>query len=266
MLAEANAQLNREVVRRKHTESEREHFIVELKAKKLELEAQNAELEQFTYTISHDLKSPLVTIQGFLGLLERDAKAGDDIRVKRDIERIQKAARRMAQLLEELLELSRVGRVVNPLKELALEEVAKEAVEQVAGQIAQAGVGVEISSSLPFAFGDHPRLVEVFQNLIDNAVKFMGDQPHPRVEIGFREEDGESVYFVKDNGIGIEPRFHDKVFGLFDRLDQQIDGTGIGLALVKRIIEVHGGRLWVESEGLGTGSTFCFTLTPDDQG
>jgi signal transduction histidine kinase len=101
--------------------------------------------------------------------------------------------------------------------------------------------------------------VEVVQNLVDNA-KFMGDQPHPRVEIGARQDPGEVVFYVHDNGIGIEPRYHDKIFGLFEKLDPQSEGTGVGLALVKRIVQVHSGRIWIESEGKDQGSTFCFTL------
>jgi len=108
--------------------------------------------------------------------------------------------------------------------------------------------------------GDRPRLLEVLQNLLDNAVKFMGAQPQPCVHIGMRREGAETVCYVRDNGIGIAPRYHAQIFGLFERLDVASDGTGIGLTLVKRIIEVHGGRLWVESAGEGHGSTFCFTL------
>ena len=110
-------------------------------------------------------------------------------------------------------------------------------------------------------FGDRARLVEMLQNLVDNAVKFMGAQPMPLVEIGVRNQHQPAVLFVRDNGIGIAPEFHERVFGLFNRLDQGIDGTGIGLPLVKRIVEVHGGRVWIESLGAGTGSTFCFTLS-----
>jgi signal transduction histidine kinase len=98
------------------------------------------------------------------------------------------------------------------------------------------------------------------QNLIDNAAKFMGDQPEPTIEIGAREEDNEWIFFVRDNGIGIETKHQQKIFGLFDKLDPRTEGTGVGLALVKRIVEVHGGRVWVESEGKGKGSMFCFTL------
>ena len=113
---------------------------------------------------------------------------------------------------------------------------------------------------MPVVLGDRVRLLQVYQNLIGNAVKFMGDQAEPRVEIGRRQDGTETVFFVRDNGMGIDPKYHDKIFGLFERLDVQVSGTGIGLQLVKRIVEVHGGRVWVESEGQAKGSTFCFTL------
>ena len=116
-----------------------------------------------------------------------------------------------------------------------------------------------IHQGLPAVHGDAHRLLEVLQNLIDNAAKFMGDQPEPKIEIGCREQEGKHVFFVQDNGIGIDPKFHEQVFGLFNKLDPHVEGTGVGLALVKRIVEFHGGRIWVESE-LGKGSTFFFTL------
>ena len=225
-----------------------------------ELEAKNTELERFTYTASHDLKSPLVTIKGFLGLLERDASAGDAARMKHDIERIRLAADNMHELLEDLLELSRVGRQVHPPETVSLGEVAREAIDAVAGQIDERGVEVVISPDLPEVRGDRVRLMQLMQNLIGNAVKFLDREPAPRVEVGVRREGEETVFFVRDNGIGIEPRYQEQIFGLFDRLDQQREGTGIGLTLVKRIVELHGGRIWVESEGQGLGSTFCFTL------
>jgi signal transduction histidine kinase len=118
-----------------------------------------------------------------------------------------------------------------------------------------------VEKSLPQVYGDRPRLFEVLQNLIDNAAKFMGDQPNPAIEIGTagRTKNGTPVFFIRDNGMGIDPRYKDRIFGLFDKLDARTDGTGIGLALAKRIIELHRGRIWVESEP-GKGATFFFSL------
>lgn len=229
-------------------------------ARTAELEAKNAELERYTYTVSHDLKSPLITIKGFLGLVERDAKKGDTERLNKDLNRIHSAAEKMNQLLDDLLELSRVGRIIGIKEEVSLKDLTNEAANLVGGQIKEKGVKVEISPDLPVVYVDRRRFVEVMQNLIDNAAKHMGKQPEPRIEIGTRHENGEDVYYVRDNGIGIESRYHENVFGLFNKLRQESEGTGIGLAIVRRIVEVHGGRIWVESEGNGRGSTFCFTI------
>jgi len=246
------------LVQRTRIEKEREDLIAKL-------EAQNAELERFTYTVSHDLKSPLITIKGFVGVLRQDLAEGDLEPVQDDLARISNAADKMDQLLRDLLELSRVGRLVNPPEDVPLEELAHEALELVGGQAEQNGVQVEISPNLPVVFGDRLRLLEVLQNLLDNAVKYMGKQSQPRVEIGSRRDGNQTICYVRDNGIGIEPRHHERVFGLFDQLDQKVEGSGIGLALVKRIVEVHGGRVWIESEGLGHGSTFCFTIAQKKQ-
>lgn len=244
---------HQDITERKEAEALREELINELEEK-------NAELERFTYTVSHDLKSPLITIKGFLGMLQRDLERGDKEHVSKDMDRIGQAADKMQQLLDELLELSRVGRLNNPPENIDLDKLAHEAVELVAGQISERGAGVKILPGLPTVRGDRPRLLEVFQNLVDNATKFMGDQPEPHIEIGVRRDDGREVIYVRDNGMGIKKEYFQKVFGLFDQLDQGRGGTGIGLALVKRVIETHGGSIWVESEGLGKGSTFCFTL------
>ena len=242
-----------DVTPRKQAEAERENLIQELAGR-------NAELERFTYTVSHDLKSPLVTINGFLGYLEKDAASGNMDRFKADSQRIHAAVDKMRELLNELLELSRIGRLMNEPEQVPFEDLVNSAREIVHGQIEAAGITVNLEPNLPAVYGDKQRLVEVLQNLLDNAIKFMGKQKNPKLEIGQRgQEDNKPVFFVKDNGIGIPPEYHERIFGLFNRLDQNIEGTGIGLALVKRIIEVHGGRIWVESE-LGKGSTFFFTL------
>ncbi|HXQ32455.1 MAG TPA: ATP-binding protein, partial [Anaerolineales bacterium] len=166
---------------------------------------------------------------------------------------------KMHRLLNELLELSRIGRLMNPPTDIPFGAIIKEALELTKGRLMAGHTQVEVQDDLPVIKGDHVRLVEVMQNLIENAAKFSSDQPEPHIEIGMREENNENVFFVKDNGIGIAPKYHQRIFGLFDKLDPMGEGTGVGLALVKRIVEVHGGRIWVESEK-GKGATFCFTL------
>lgn len=225
-----------------------------------ELESKNEELERFTYTVSHDLKSPLVTISGFLGFLEKDAAAGNIERLREDSMRIHEAVGKMQRLLSELLELSRIGRMMNAPQELSLDQLVREAMDIVHGQLQERNVTVQIQPNLPAVYGDKPRLIEVLQNLLDNAAKYMGDQPKPLIEIGQRgEENGKPIIYIKDNGIGIALEHHERVFGLFNKLDVKSEGTGVGLALVKRIIEVHSSRIWLESEA-GKGSTFLFTL------
>jgi signal transduction histidine kinase len=225
-----------------------------------ELEAKNAELERFTYTVSHDLKSPLYTLRGFLDFMDRDAQSGNIARLRADIARSASAADKMRRLLDDLLQLSRIGRLVNPPEDMPFAEIAREAVGLARGRIEERGVAVEIGPELPSVRGDRVRLVEVVQNLVDNAAKFMGNEPRPRVEIGARSLAGEPVFFVQDNGIGIPPQHRERVFRLFEKLEPGSDGTGVGLALVRRIVELHGGRIWIESSGPEGGATFLFTL------
>ncbi|MCI0552119.1 MAG: ATP-binding protein [Anaerolineae bacterium] len=249
-----------DITSRRKVEAERESLIQKPAAK-------NAELERFTYTVSHDLKSPLVTINGFLGYLEQDAASGNMDRFKADSQRIHDAVDKMQGMLGELLELSRIGRLVNEPEIIPFGDLVQSARELVYGQIEAGGITIRLQPNLPAVYGDRQRLTEVLQNLLDNASKFMGDQVNPRIEIGQHgKEDGKAVFYVRDNGVGIEPDYHEHIFGLFNKLNSKAEGTGIGLALVKRIVEIHGGRIWVESE-VGAGSTFYFTLpqsAPDE--
>lgn len=225
-----------------------------------EMEAKNAELERFSYTVSHDLKTPLVTIRGFLGFMEKSALSGNLQAFQRDMARVIKATDRMNELLRDLLELSRIGRVLNEKKDVAFESLVSVALENVQGRLSQRNIKPLVQTDLPTVFVDQPRMIEVLQNLIDNAAKYMGSQTEPRIEIGCEsEQNGEYIFFVKDNGMGIAPEHHEKIFGLFNKLDPDSEGTGVGLALVKRIIEFHGGRIWVQSEA-EKGATFYFTL------
>ena len=236
-----------------------------LRAERSDLATKNAELERFNYTVSHDLKTPLVTIRGFAGLAGGDLAAGRNDAVRKDLGRIVAAADKMHRLLDDLLELSRIGRVVHPPEDVPLDALVREAVELLKGGIEARGVAVEVAPDLPVVKADRRRLLEVLQNLLENAVKFSAAE-RPKVEVGWRQDGLERVYFVRDNGRGIEQRFLERVFGLFEKLDPGGEGTGVGLALVRRIVEAHGGRVWAESEGLGRGATFCFTLPRGSSG
>jgi PAS domain S-box-containing protein len=224
-----------------------------------ELEVKNAELERFTYTVSHDLKSPLVTIRGFLGLLEKDIEAADSKRIAEDIEKLKSATDTMGVLLNDLLELSRVGRVMGEPVSCSLTGMVEQAIELVKSDLDSYGIEITVED-MPSVKVDETRIVEVFLNLLENAIKFSGEQQAPHIHISAKPMDGMICCSVRDNGIGIEEQYYSQIFELFERLDAQVDGTGIGLALVKRIIEIHGGKIWVESAGPGLGCTMSFTL------
>jgi PAS domain S-box-containing protein len=242
-------------------ELQRSHEELEQRVKERteELTQKNIEMEQFIYTVSHDLRTPLVSISGFLGFIEQDAKVGDMNRLKEDLRIASDSISKMDRLLLGTLELSRIGRVINPPEDASLNQIVQEALEQAAERIKSEKVTVIVDEDMPEVRVDKQRIVEVLVNLVENSTKFMKDQDKPTMEIGSRKDGEETVFFVKDNGIGIDPSQHEKVFGLFYRVDPKIRGTGAGLTIVKRIIEVHGGRIWIESE-LGKGCTVCFTL------
>ncbi|MDH3386266.1 MAG: ABC transporter substrate-binding protein [Gammaproteobacteria bacterium] len=229
-----------------------------------ELEAKNMELERFVYTASHELKSPLVTISGFTGLLDKDLKEGDTEKLKHDIQRITSATAIMSTLLENLLELSRISRFINPPEEVPLGELVQDVMSFMLPRLTGQHVKITVLPDLPRVYGDRVRLRELLRNLIENAIKFRGDQAELQVEIGARDNGAEVICHVRDNGNGIDRAYHEKIFGLFERLDAEIEGTGIGLSLARRIVELHGGRIWVESGGPDRGSTFFFTIPKVD--
>lgn len=247
------AQAEKEIEMREKAEQEREAVIQKLKLK-------NQELDRFAVRVSHDLKTPLITVAGFLGFLEKDIKDGNHERVERNVAQISDAAKKMGKFVDELLDLSRVGRIVNPPSNVAFDAIVQEALTAAEGVLKAKQVRVKIEAIFPFVHVDRARVVQVMQNLITNAVKFMGDQPQPVIRIGFEEINGEHIFSVRDNGIGIAKDHQERIFELFSKLDPNTDGIGIGLGMVKRIIDTHGGRIWVESEGAGKGTTFKFTL------
>lgn len=225
-----------------------------------DLEMKNAELERFTYTVSHDLKSPVITIKGFLGMIVKDAKEGRFDRMEKDIMRISNAADKMQELLDDLLNLSRIGRIINPSSTFSMSEAALESAELLQGTIKEKNINLIIDKEMPSVHADKYRIREVYQNLIENSIKNIGLSDAPIIEIGCKIRNENLLYFVKDNGIGIKRDYHEKIFELFEKLDPNSEGSGIGLSLIRRIIEFHGGKIWVESEGIGKGSTFFFTL------
>lgn len=249
-------------VKRRQMDLRLQDELYERKTLNEELGEKNAELERFTYTVSHDLRSPLVTIQGFLGYLQKSASEGNMAAFENDYARISRATLRMDKLLKDLLEISRIGRVLNKQQNLSFEVLIKEVEEIVHGRLQKGNITLQTQPNLPNVHGDKPRLTEVLQNLIDNAAKYMGSQPNPVIEIGlqgYETESNKPIFYVRDNGMGISHEYHERIFRLFEKLDPDSEGTGVGLALVKRIIEFHGGQIWLESEP-GKGATFFFTL------
>ena len=239
-----------------------------------DLEQRNADLARFNYTVAHDLKNPLTTIKNFLGLARRDAERGETQRLERDLERLQGAAETLDVLLAELFDFSQVGLQANPPEDVPFGELVAAALAALDNRIVQRRAVVEVAPALPSVRGDRARLEELVRHLIDNALRYVDGGTVPRIEIGERTDGGladggslrpgaeeQAILYVRDNGVGIAPQYHEKIFDLFQRLDPGASkGTGIGLALAKRVVEVHGGRIWVESEGAGRGATFCFTL------
>jgi PAS domain S-box-containing protein len=204
---------------RKTVESQREAALEEVCRTAEALREKNKELTRFTNAVSHDLRSPLVTVQTFLGHLESDLRDQNQERVVEDFGFIKAAADKMGRLLDELLRLSRVGRMINPAVEMPLQAVVQDALDITAGRIAGRGVRVVVTNEPVVLYGDRARLTEIFQNLVDNAAKFMGGQPAPRIEIGVEESGGELVLYVRDNGIGLDPNFSPRLFGLFEKFD-----------------------------------------------
>lgn len=252
-LEESLKDLGQEMDQKQKAETERKLLIEELEGK-------NAELERFVHTASHDLKSPLITIRAFAGKLESELAAGNTEHAQRRLSRISDASAKMSELIDSLLEFSRIGRQVNPPVEVAFADLAQDAVELLSGPIARAGAVIDIDVGAETVRGDRVRLCEVLQNLIENSLKFAGDETQSQIEVGIRADGDQKVFYVRDNGIGIDPAYHERVFELFDQIDPKLEGTGTGLALARRIVGLHNGRIWIESEGLGRGATFCFTL------
>jgi signal transduction histidine kinase len=229
-------------------------------ARTAELQRRNAELDEFTYVVSHDLKEPLRGIAGFNALLLEDCGEQLDDTGRRYIGIINDSAIRMKRLIDDLLELSRVGRISGDVREVSVRELAEEVIDDVRYSLDEKHGIVETSFETTTLVVDVTRLKQVLKNLVSNAIKY-GDKTSPRVMLTSEEVDGGFLFTVADNGEGIDPRYHEKIFGVFQRLEGRNDaeGTGVGLAICRKIVESWGGRIWVESEP-GSGASFKFTM------
>ena len=229
-----------------------------------QLEAANKELESFAYSVSHDLRAPLRAIDGFAQILMNEHAPALAYEPRRLLERVSDSSRKMGRLIDDLLRFSRLGRQVVALKPVDTADLVRQCLDDLAAE--RAGRQVEIAvGELPPCWADPALLRQVWLNLLANALKFTRARDPARVEVGSSTQDGETVYFVRDNGVGFDMAYADKLFGVFQRLHRQEDyeGTGVGLALVQRILHRHGGRAWAEAEP-GRGATFSFTLGRSD--
>ncbi len=238
---------------RRKAEMEREKTIGELQAK-------NAELEQFTYTVSHDLKGPLVSVNGMLGLIEDDLKDGNQPEAMRHFDILRSATTTMSTRIQDVLNYIRMGYNQPVMKSVPLNRIITNVLNVLSGLILEKGVTVEMADPMPEIVCDEPQMMVVFENLIENAIKFMGDQPEPRIEVSAEPVGDMILCVVRDNGIGIQSQYHEKIFRLFDKLDPASSGTGVGLTIVKRIVERHQGSIRVEPGADSIGSRFIVSL------
>lgn len=228
----------------------------ELDQKSQELEYSNKELEQFAYVISHDLKSPLVTIQGFAGRFIKYVEEGNEEKSRDSARRVQNAAKRMGELIDDVLALSRIGRkeLINR-KSIDLNTEMAQIKEDLQGELDEANAALTVEPNLPTVYADAGEIRQIFQNLLINAIKYGCIEPGKTITVGAQPGRGENRVFVQDQGPGISKEYHARIFQLFQRLDPAVPGTGLGLAIVSKVMKSIGGRAWVESEK-GKGATF----------
>lgn len=249
--------------------TERKRAEMELRLYASRLKAINRELEGYVYTVSHDLKAPLVTFLGYLSYLKDDVAAGRSDRLEQFIQNMTNAAHQMKTILDDLLEISRIGRMKDEPVVVDVHEAVASIVAELQPQVAEKAATIHIQDDLPPILLDRTQIRQVFQNLLTNAIKYGCTSPNPTITVGGEANDKEIRFFVADNGPGIPRQYHEKIFGLFQRLDKDTEGNGVGLAIVARVAEVNGGRAWVESE-VGQGAKFWVSFpikrSPEEPG
>ncbi len=234
--------------------------ITDRKAAELALQQKHDEMEQFVYIVSHDLKSPLITIKTFLKMLQDDISNGDQEQIAVNLEYINGATTKIETLLGALLQLSRVGNTRNLPQQVMTSTLISDCLSALAGPLHHRQVKVVVDELPATLHGDPLHFGQIWQNLIENAVKYMGDQAEPQIDIGCIRQGSQPVFYVRDNGMGIAAEHHQHIFGIFTQLSRSSEGAGLGLALVKKIVETYQGDIRVESDGEGHGSCFKFTL------
>lgn len=234
----------------------------QLEQQKTQLEQRNRALRQFNYAVSHELKTPLVSIESSLGLIQSTLPQGVDPELTSAFGYARHATRQMNNLLESLLLMFRIDTADSDPETTEFRGLVQDAVDQLTRENKLKGIKLTIAAEGPGLCGNRHKLVQIWLQLIENAAKYMGDQKHPAIDVGIEQSNQEMLFYVRDNGMGVEQAYQGKIFGLFDQLDKTAAGTGLGLTLVQRIVDYYGGTVRVESAGAGQGSCFYFTL-PD---
>lgn len=232
----------------------------DLKTETIKLEDANNELEAFAYSVSHDLRVPLRAIDGFSRIVIEDYEDKLDEEGIRLLNIIRENTKKMGQLIDDILLLSRAGRQEMTISELDITSLAKNSYNEFNHDTEGRNIDFTVDN-LPSTKGDRALLTQVLTNLIGNAIKFTREKENAHIEVGFKEDKDNNIYYVKDNGAGFDMKYYDKLFGLFQRLHSQeeFEGTGVGLSIVQRIISRHGGRVWGEGE-VGKGATIYFSI------